>query len=182
MRRPFLALGSLPLGFVLILATHSAAAAQSTDVGSVGASVTVASTALSAFSFTDLDFGIHFASEGTVTAENAANWVIDGPADATVDLTFTILPGFLSDGAGHSLGLTYGATSMFTICDDGVGNSVEQSTAPELGFTGCKLGPTGSAAAGLGAGSGVSDHVTADLTGAVDGVYSAVIELTVTIQ
>ena len=157
------------------------ATAQISDAGTVTASVTVESVPVSVTGLQDLFFGTHFASEGIVPNQSDGEWSVEGPVDAVVDLSFSMLPFTLADN-GNLVPVSYGSTSMAVWCDDGAGNVTGQFVNPELGFNGCDLGAAGSVLVELGNGAGADGSVTVDLTGAPNGTYTAIIELTATIN
>lgn len=155
------------------------AAAQS-DAGTVNASVTVETDAITVTGGQDLLFGTHFASEGLVATEQAAAWQIDVSTDPTnVDLYFSVLPAELIDGSGHSVLLDWGPTSFVAQCA-----GILEMSDPALGISNCDISPgLGAAVLGddptLGLGT---DPVTVDVSGAPPGVYTATLELTAVIN
>lgn len=168
-------------GAALVAAVSHPAAAQISDAGTVTASVTVESVPVSVTGLQDLFFGTHFASEGIVQNQSDGEWSVEGPVDAVVDLSFSMLPFTLADN-GNLLPVSYGTTSMAVWCDDGAGNITGQFVNPATGFNGCNLGAAGSVLVELGNGAGADGRVTVDLTGAPNGTYTAIIELTATIN
>lgn len=163
--------------------TTTSAAAQLTDAATAVATVTVESTPITVSGGGILSFGTHFAAAGIVENQGGdVEWLIDGPVGATVELSFTQLPGVLEDGVGNSLPVQYGSTSMSVWCDDGAGNVTAVNTRPEFGAV-CLLDQNGSGLVELGNGLGGSPgRVSVDLTGAPDGTYTGTIELTAIIR
>jgi hypothetical protein len=168
-------------GVALVAVIPQSAVAQISDAGTVTASVTVESVPVSVTGLQDLAFGTHFASEGLVQNQADGEWSVEGPIDASVDLSFSMLPSSLANN-GNDVAVSYGATSMGVWCDDGAGNITGQFMDPASGFNGCLLGAAGSILVELGNGAGADGWVTVDLTGAPDGTYTAIIELTATVN
>jgi hypothetical protein len=164
--------------FAPFLATK--AAAQS-DAGTVNASVTVASDAITVTGAQDLLFGTHFAVEGLIVPEQAAAWQIDVSNDPTnVDLTLTVLPSeLLGDPTLPGVPLIYGIDSFAAQCA-----GIVITADPFIGITNCDVSP-GFGAAVLGddplIGLG-TEPITADVSAAAPGVYTATVELTATIN
>ena len=179
MDRPYMRRAGAIL-MALICIGVSAAAAQTTSAASADATLTVVSTPVAVSPFSDLLFGTHFASDGLVADQQAAEFEIGGPPGAVISLEFTMLPSALVDGGGHSVALSYGTTSLTVTCDDGAGNVVPLSGSP--GTAVCLMPSSGSALLQLGNGADVDGYVHVDLTGAPDGTYTGVIELTATIN
>lgn len=181
-RTPTIPLAAAASFVALVAFTVSPLPAQTTGSDLVTASVTVASTPVTVTGLQDLLFGTHFATEGVVTNEVDAEWGITGPEGSVVDIAFTALPGFLEDGVGNAVPVIYGATSLALWCDDGAGNQTMVNHTPAQGTNlGCLLF-NGGALVELGNGAGFDGNVSVDLTDALDGTYTAVIELTVTIR
>lgn len=158
------------------------ALAQGSDADAVNASVTVVPE-INVAGLQDLLFGTHFASEGVVENEQDAEWFITGPPGTTVDLAFSILPATLADGVGNTVPVVYGTESMNVVCDDGTGNTPNLFTDPAVGFTGCLLPSGGTALVELGLpGQTFDGAASVDLTGAPSGTYTAVVELTATVN
>lgn len=169
---------------VLVLAAPvSPAAAQITDAATINASVTVESTPVTVSGVQDLTFGTHFASEGVVENQGDGEWLIDGPAGSEVYISFNNLPTVLEDDTGANVvGLNYGSTSLSLWCDDGAGNNVMTSADPRFGQHPCLLAANGNILIELGNGTGGDGKVSVDLTDAPDGTYTALIELTATVN
>lgn len=158
----------------------SEAAAQS-DAGTVNASVTVETDAITVTGAQDLLFGTHFASEGAVIPEQAAAWQIDVSTSPTnVDLFFSILPTELLDEALLvGLPLIYGLDSFAAQCA-----GIVVTADPAVGITNCDVEPgLGFAILGDDPSLGIgSESIMVDLTGAPAGTYMATVELTATIN
>jgi hypothetical protein len=185
MRTQLAAAGTRCLPIVFALAglfmpmVASEAAAQS-DAGTASATVTVNASAISVVGIADLDFGSHFATDGSVANETPALWSVDpGGTAVDVDLAMTQLPTLLDNGSGDQVPLTYGSTSLWAGCGTGPVRS-----DPAVGIVQCDLNPPGgggNVALGLDDG-GAGDLVEVDLTGAAGGTYTATLELTATIH
>lgn len=156
------------------------ATAQS-DAGTVNATVTVESDAITVTGVQDLLFGTHFATEGVVEPEQAAIWQIDVSNDPTnVDLHFSILPTELLDGGGLiGLPLSYGVDSFVAQC-----GGILVTADPFIGISNCDV-EVGFGAAALGddpvIGFG-TEPITVDLSAAPAGTYMATLELTATVN
>lgn len=170
---------SIRLAAAVLLASAGAreAVAQS-DAGTVSASVTVETDAITVTGFQDLAFGTHFASEGVVQNEQPAVWQIDVSTDPTnVDLTFSLLPGGLQGTVvGGFVPLSYGPNSFGAEC-----GGVLVTAYPGAGISGCEISP-GAGLAVLGDPTLGLDPVEVDLTGAGPNVYANTIELTATVN
>lgn len=167
---------------MVFAAPVSPAVAQDTDAATVNASVTVESP-VTVSGAQDLMFGTHFASEGVVENQSDGEWLIDGPAGSEISISFNSLPTVLEDDAGANVvGLNYGNTSLSLWCDDGAGNIVMTSADPTIGSQTCLLPASGDVLIELGNGTGGDGKVGVDLTDASDGTYTALIELTATVN
>jgi hypothetical protein len=160
------------------LATN--AAAQS-DAGTVNASVTVETDAITVTGVQDLLFGTHFATEGIVPNEQAAAWQIDVSTDPTnVDLALTVLPTELVHASlPDAVPLFYGPDSFSASCA-----GVLVTAEPVVGISSCDVSP-GFGFAFLGDDPTLllgTSPVEADLSAAPPGTYTATVELTATIN
>lgn len=168
---------------MVFAAPVSPAVAQDTDAATVSASVTVEATPVTVSGAQDLMFGTHFASEGVVENQSDGEWLIDGPAGSEISISFNSLPAVLEDDTGANVvGLSYGNTSLALWCDDGTGNIVMTSADPTIGSQTCLLPASGGVLIELGNGTGGDGKVGVDLTDAPDGTYTALIELTATVN
>lgn len=169
---------SLPilLTAAVMLATVSApeAAAQS-DAGTVNASVTVETDAISVTGVQDLAFGTHFASEGLVQNEQPAVWQIDVINDPTnVDLTLTVLPlELLHSSLPDGVPLVYDPDAFSAVC-----GGINTPADPTLGISSCDVIPE----IGMAELGGAFGAVHADLSGVPPGTYTATVELTATVN
>ena len=163
---------SILLAAAVILATAGAreAVAQS-DAGTVNASVTVESDAITVTGVQDLAFGTHFASEGVVQNEQPAVWQIDVSTDPTnVDLVLSILPAELAhETLPDGVFIYYDPDSFSAVCA-----GINTPGDPITGISGCDITP-GIGIAELGGEFGM---VNVDLSGAPPGTYTATVELT----
>lgn len=166
---------------LLTAPTGPTSAQSATDAASINASVVVTS-GITVTPVADLDFGTHFASEGSVIEQTAGEWTIDGTQGTTVDLSFTQLPTTLGDGSGNTVPISYGTESFqWGTCND----ATFYSGPPSGGATGCAIPTGGSLPVQLGDPSSptlTSRQVTIDLTGAPAGTYTGTIELTATVN
>jgi hypothetical protein len=169
----------LAAAILLAPALATDAAAQS-DAGTVNASVTVVTDDITVTGLQDLLFGTHFASEGVVEPEQAAAWQIDVSTDPTnVDLFFSLLPTELVDGGGFSVPLTYGFDSFVAQC-----GGIVVTAEPIVGISNCDVSP-GFGAAVLGDDPLFAlgtEPITADVSAAAPGTYTATVELTAIIN
>jgi len=165
---------SLPIllaAAVTLSMTWAPEAAAQSDAGTVNASVTVETDAISVTGVQDLAFGTHFASEGLVQNEQPAVWLIDVSTDPTnVDLMLSVLPlelvhASLPDGVL----IYYDPDSFSAVCA-----GISTPSDPTLGISGCDITP-GVGTAELG---GEFGAVNVDLSGAPPGTYTATVELT----
>jgi hypothetical protein len=119
---------------------------------SFSASVSIASTLSCSVTRSSMDFGNHFRGEGHIgsTEANAlrARCVLD-PSVGTIDVSWT-LPTVLSDGAGHTVPISFGTESLRIYDADGsVGTvqgsnpSVPRSFNVTSGFATIALGENG---------------------------------------
>lgn len=164
-----------------VLFTPAAAtdAVAQSDAGTVNATLTVQANAITVTGIQDLDFGVHFAGEGIIPNQLPAVWNIEVSNDPTiVDLSFTVLPSELIDGAGlDGVPLFYGPDSFGAQCLD-----VLLPADPISGIQNCEISP-GSGFATLGDETLGLTPVQVDLSSSTPAdVYSATIELTATIN
>lgn len=173
-----LPLPTLLAALILLAPAVAPEAAAQSDAGTVNATVTVEAVAISVTGVSDLTFGTHFATEGTVPNEQAAVWAIDVSSDPTnVDLTLTLLPQFLIDGAGlNEVLVLYGPDSFGANCA-----GILVPADPFVGIQNCDISP-GLGFATLGDETLGLAPVQVDLTGAPAELYSATIELTATVN
>ncbi|MGH7571099.1 MAG: hypothetical protein ACREMK_04555 [Gemmatimonadota bacterium] len=170
------------------------ATAQTSDAGTINASVTVQDASVTVTPNQDLQFGTHFATEGSVQSEQYGNWFVQlDNTTTTLDYTITQLPAslVLTTNPDVFVPITYGANSLIAQCDDGSGNQTLPMADPAVGISNCLPNGGGTAGPGVGnvsiglnlfAESDPTTLVTVDLTGAAAGTYTGTIELTATIN
>jgi hypothetical protein len=152
------------------------AAAQNSRSASIQASVMIEGLSITVVAVNDLLFGTHFASAGAVRQQQAGQWIVEANTPSTVDLTISLLPSELSDGAGHSVPLSYGSQSLFAEC---VFDAIAVAS-PTVGIAACPI--SGPSEVLLGHSPSAEGSVVVDLAGAPPGTYTATIELTATIR
>ncbi len=153
-------------------------AAQTSRSADATATVTIPTT-LTLVNVRGLDFGSHFASEGSVSSINGADWTGTTETGNRLAFSFTTLPSSLhragGDGVDGPVAISYGTSSARVT-----------SAVPNINFnpaTGLSsyTATSSSFELDLGAGSNPSDKVSVNLTGHSPGTYSGVITLTVTV-
>jgi hypothetical protein len=152
--------------------------AQTSRSADAAATVTIPTT-LTLVNVRGLDFGSHFATEGSVAATTGADWTGTTETGNRLSFTFTALPTSLhragGDGADGPVVITYGTSSARIT-----------SAVPNINFSPATGLPSYTATSStfeldLGAGSNPSDKVRVDLGGHSPGTYSGTITLTVTV-
>lgn len=139
------------------------------------ATVTIART-LNLANITGLDFGEHFANEGSIFVPAPARWDGDTDPNSDISISFSALPASLVRPEGGSVPISYGTES-------GQINTSTSSTPfnPATGISSFSVNSDGLFNIQLGYGTVESNGVQVDLTGAAPGTYSATITLTVTV-
>jgi hypothetical protein len=165
-------IGSLVIAALALAAPLAGQGSRSAD----SKATLVISRALSLAKFSELDFGIRFASEGVVTNSGIANWSGTTDAGSSISLAFATLPTQLTRlGGSETITVTYGANSGSLSTDEGV--TLSTTFNPTTG-----LGPFEVSSGVFNVYLGHPQRVTADLTGKPAGTYEATITLTVTVQ